>query len=97
MDAVHIVGCGGIGCAVGHALCAAGLTVTFVDADPAKIAWGRRNGVVVEGLPPRDGQVIEIRLRRQQVGDGNSERQGRARRQVHAWRRRPPAVRRSSS
>jgi hypothetical protein len=30
-------------------------------------------------LPPRDG---EIRLRRQQVGDGNAEGQGQTRRQV---------------
>ena len=52
MEAVHIVGSGGIGCAVGHALCTAGVRVTFVDADPAKIAWGRRHGVVVDRLPP---------------------------------------------
>jgi 2-dehydropantoate 2-reductase len=52
MEAVHIVGCGGIGCAVGYALCSAGVPVTFVDADSAKIAWGRCNGVVVDHLPP---------------------------------------------
>ena len=52
MEAVHIVGAGGIGCAVGHALCTAGIAVTFVDADPVKLDWGRRNGVVVEHLPP---------------------------------------------
>lgn len=53
MEAVHIVGCGGIGCAVGYALCSAGVPVTFVDADPAKIAWGRQHGVLVDALPPR--------------------------------------------
>ncbi len=52
MEAVHIVGSGGIGCAVGHALCTAGVRVTFVDADPAKIDWGRRHGVAVDRLPP---------------------------------------------
>ena len=48
MDAITVVGAGGIGCAVGHALAAAGVAVTFVDADPAKVAWGRANGVCVE-------------------------------------------------
>jgi 2-dehydropantoate 2-reductase len=52
MEAVHIVGAGGIGCAVGHALCLEGAPVTFVDADPAKIDWGRRHRVVVDRLPP---------------------------------------------
>jgi 2-dehydropantoate 2-reductase len=52
MEAVHIVGCGGIGCAVGYAFCSAGTAVTFVDVDPAKIDWGRRYGVVVDRLPP---------------------------------------------
>ena len=41
MDALTIVGAGGIGCAVGYFLRAAGVRVTFVDADAAKIAWGR--------------------------------------------------------
>jgi 2-dehydropantoate 2-reductase len=50
---VHVVGAGGIGCAVGYALCAAGLTVTFVDADPEKVAWGRAHGVALDRLPPR--------------------------------------------
>jgi len=48
---ITIVGAGGIGCAVGHALLQAGATVTFVDADLAKIAWGRANGVRVDGQP----------------------------------------------
>lgn len=52
MDAVHIVGAGGIGCALGYGLCASGLSVQFVDADRAKIEWGRRYGVAVDGLPP---------------------------------------------
>lgn len=51
MDAFTIVGAGGIGCAVGYALRAAGLPVTFVDADPAKIARGRQHGVAVDRRP----------------------------------------------
>jgi 2-dehydropantoate 2-reductase len=47
MDAVHIVGAGGIGCAVGHALRAAGAPVVFVDIDRAKVEWGRQHGVRV--------------------------------------------------
>src|SRR5579884_1105662 len=58
MDAVHIVGSGGIGCAVGHALCSAGVPVTFVDADLAKIDWGRRHGVVVDRLPPQPATFV---------------------------------------
>ena len=45
MDAVHVVGAGGIGCAVGYALRAAGVPVVFVDANPAKVEAGRRDGV----------------------------------------------------
>jgi 2-dehydropantoate 2-reductase len=52
MEAVHVVGAGGIGCAVGYGLCASGSSVVFVDADPAKIAWGTRHGVAVNGLAP---------------------------------------------
>jgi 2-dehydropantoate 2-reductase len=58
MEAVHIVGSGGIGCAVGHALCTIGAPVTFVDVDPAKIGWGRRHGVVVDRLPPRPAMFV---------------------------------------
>jgi 2-dehydropantoate 2-reductase len=50
MDPLYVVGAGGIGCAVGYALCSAGAAVTFVDADPAKIDWGRAHGVRVDGL-----------------------------------------------
>jgi 2-dehydropantoate 2-reductase len=52
MEAVHVIGAGGIGSAVGYALCAAGVPVTFVDADPQKVAWGRRDGVAVDRNPP---------------------------------------------
>jgi 2-dehydropantoate 2-reductase len=52
MDAVHVVGAGGIGCAVGYALRAAGVPVTFVEANPAKVEAGRRGGVRVGDRPP---------------------------------------------
>jgi 2-dehydropantoate 2-reductase len=58
MDAVHIVGAGGIGCAVGYGLCVSGLSVLFVDADSAKIDWGRRHGVAVDALPPRPAAFV---------------------------------------
>src|SRR5437763_5394723 len=51
MDAIHLVGAGGIGCAVGHALLRAGARVVFVEASADKLARGRREGVRVEGGP----------------------------------------------
>ncbi len=53
MEVVHIIGAGGIGCAVGHALSAAGVAVTLVDADPDKVRWGRAHGVAVDRRTPR--------------------------------------------
>jgi 2-dehydropantoate 2-reductase len=50
---LYIIGAGGIGCAVGYALCAAGAAVTFVDADRAKVRWGRSHGVRVDRRRPR--------------------------------------------
>jgi 2-dehydropantoate 2-reductase len=47
MDTVYVVGAGGIGCAVGYSLLAAGRRVVFVETDSAKIAWGQRYGVAV--------------------------------------------------
>src|SRR5438105_3511173 len=58
MDAIHVVGAGGIGCAVGHALAAAGVAVTFVDALAAKVAYGRQHGVAVDALPPRPARFV---------------------------------------
>jgi 2-dehydropantoate 2-reductase len=58
MDAVHVVGAGGIGCAVGHALSAAGVAVMFVDADPQKVTAGREDGVGVEGHPPQRAAFV---------------------------------------
>jgi 2-dehydropantoate 2-reductase len=51
MGPLYVVGAGGIGCAVGYALCAAGAQVVFVEADPEKVRWGRAHGVVVDHRP----------------------------------------------
>jgi 2-dehydropantoate 2-reductase len=58
MDALTVVGAGGIGCAVGYFLRAAGVRVTFVDADGAKVEWGRARGVQVEGRPPLPAEFV---------------------------------------
>jgi len=50
MEAVTIIGAGGIGCALGYALRSAGWSVTFVDTNARKIEWGRTHGVVVDEL-----------------------------------------------
>jgi 2-dehydropantoate 2-reductase len=60
MDAVCIVGAGGIGCAVGHALCAAGWEVTFVDANAEKVNWGKANGVCVDRLGSCPASFVEF-------------------------------------
>jgi 2-dehydropantoate 2-reductase len=49
MEPVTIVGAGGIGLAVGHALRAAGVGVTFVEKKPRKVELGRR---VMIGVMP---------------------------------------------
>jgi 2-dehydropantoate 2-reductase len=58
MDALTIVGAGGIGCAVGYFLRVAGVPITFVDADPAKVEWGRAHGVQVAGRPPLPAEFL---------------------------------------
>jgi 2-dehydropantoate 2-reductase len=55
---VTVVGAGGIGCALGHTLCASGIEVTFVEHDPAKLEWGRRNGVAVDEKPPQPSTFV---------------------------------------
>jgi 2-dehydropantoate 2-reductase len=60
MDAVHVVGAGGIGCAVGYALRAAGVTVVFVEANPRKVMAGLRDGVQVEGRDPLTAQFVSF-------------------------------------
>ncbi len=60
MEAFHIVGAGGIGCAVGYALRRSGVAVTFVDVDTEKIDWGRRHGVAVDRLPPFPAEFVHF-------------------------------------
>lgn len=61
-DAATVVGAGGIGSAVGAALRAAGVAVTYVEANPAKVAWGRANGLTVvpfaEWEPAEDDVIL---------------------------------------
>jgi 2-dehydropantoate 2-reductase len=61
MEAIHIVGAGGIGCAVGHALLRAGRAVDFVEASEAKLADGRANGVRVDVLPAIPATFVPFR------------------------------------
>ena len=49
MEPFTIVGAGGIGCAVGYALRAAGSQVLFVDVQLEKIRWGGLHGVFLCG------------------------------------------------
>lgn len=60
MEAVHIVGAGGIGCAVGYALTAAGSRVTFVDVNPRKIEAGRRGGVKLNDEPAKQAEFVHF-------------------------------------
>jgi 2-dehydropantoate 2-reductase len=57
---IQIVGAGGIGCAVGHALCLAGVPVTFVETNSAKIAAGRREGVRVDDRAPLPAAFVHF-------------------------------------
>jgi 2-dehydropantoate 2-reductase len=58
VEALTIIGAGGIGCAVGYALRAAGCRVCFVDADRAKVDWGRAHGVQVDRRPPLAAEFV---------------------------------------
>jgi 2-dehydropantoate 2-reductase len=60
MEAVTIVGAGGIGCAVGYALRSLGVEVTFVDTHAAKIRWGCANGVQVDNLPALPAKFVQF-------------------------------------
>jgi 2-dehydropantoate 2-reductase len=60
MEAIEIVGAGGIGCAVGYALRAAGVPVTFVEANPTKVQVGLRDGVGVAHRPALAARFVEF-------------------------------------
>jgi 2-dehydropantoate 2-reductase len=53
-----IVGAGGIGCAIGYALAAAGSRVLFVDVQAEKIHWGRCHGVRVDRYPAQHAEFV---------------------------------------
>ena len=57
---ISVVGAGGIGCAVGYALCAAGVSVSFVDVDATKIDWGNRRGVQVDQRPALPARFLSF-------------------------------------
>ncbi len=60
MGEICVVGAGGIGCAVGYALRAAGVPVRFVDANPNKVAFGQRDGVRVGERPPLPATLVSF-------------------------------------
>ena len=60
MDAIHVVGAGGIGCAVGYALRATGVPVTFVESNSTKLEAGRRDGVRVDNRPPLPAEFVHF-------------------------------------
>jgi 2-dehydropantoate 2-reductase len=60
MEPLYVVGAGGIGCAVGHALCTAGVPVWFVEANADKIRSGNSRGVVVAGRNPQPARFIHF-------------------------------------
>jgi 2-dehydropantoate 2-reductase len=58
---VTVVGAGGIGCALAYVLRRAGVEVALVEADDAKIAWGRAQGLAIAGSPPIDVALVPFR------------------------------------
>lgn len=69
MSPVHIVGAGGIGCAVGYALQQARWPVVMVDVDEAKLVAGRQHGIQVEG--PAKRRIVPLLLGMGRGGLGN--------------------------
>jgi 2-dehydropantoate 2-reductase len=59
-SSIFIVGAGGIGCAVGYGLLAAGLRVVFIEANPEKILWGRKVGVGIDRRKPQEAEFISF-------------------------------------
>jgi 2-dehydropantoate 2-reductase len=60
MEAIHVVGAGGIGCAVGYALKTVGVPVVFVESNPHKVEAGRRLGVTVAGHEPLAAEFVHF-------------------------------------
>lgn len=60
MPDITIVGAGGIGCALGHAMRTGGMRVTLVDANRAKIESGNRDGVGITGKPSMPATFVHF-------------------------------------
>src|SRR5258708_3887149 len=60
MDGIHVVGAGGVGCAVGYALARAGAPVTFVERSAAKLAWMRAHGVRLGRRPALNASAVDF-------------------------------------
>jgi 2-dehydropantoate 2-reductase len=60
VNAIHIVGAGGIGCAVGYALRTAAIPVVLVELDSRKIAAGQKEGLQIDGHPPIAAEFIHF-------------------------------------
>jgi len=57
---IFIVGAGSIGCAIGYALRAGDLDVTFVDVDEQKVEWGIRHGVGLDRHAPLPAKFVRF-------------------------------------
>lgn len=60
MEAVHVVGAGGIGCTIGFALRKAGCPVTMVERNRRKVEWGRAHGIVVDRLAAQTVDFVDF-------------------------------------
>jgi 2-dehydropantoate 2-reductase len=69
MESIFIVGAGGIGCAVGYALRAAGAPVAFVEANPNKVRWGRAHGVAQDRKKPVRADFLHFESWQPRPGD----------------------------
>jgi 2-dehydropantoate 2-reductase len=59
-SSVTIVGAGGIGCALGHALLSGGMEVSIVETDEEKLAWGREHGIGLDQEPARHAELLHF-------------------------------------
>ncbi|MCE9533358.1 MAG: FAD-dependent monooxygenase, partial [Planctomycetes bacterium] len=60
MGVIHIIGAGGIGCAIAYALEMVGFPVMIVERSAEKIEAGRRDGLRVDQLPPLPVEFISF-------------------------------------
>lgn len=55
---VTVVGAGGIGCALGHALLSGEVEMAFVESDASTLEWGRARGVAVDDRPSLPAEFV---------------------------------------